>query len=283
MLAASVSFAVMATCVAGAHRVEPEVGTFAVSFVRSVVNLVVLLVMTRGDLPALIGDARPALWVRGLLGATALICHFHALGAIGAGEAAFLNQTSAAWVAVLAPLLLGEPTRRWVLLAVAGSLLGMGLLAHPRPELGDLAARLIGLGGGLSAALAYLSVRRASTSNPSTTIVFWFTWVGAVLSGLGAWWLAAAWPRTALGWTLVLASGVFATLGQLLMTAAYRHGQAAPVAAASAAAPLLTVLLAAICLGQLPDATGAAGMVVLLLSGVALPLLQTRTPERATA
>jgi drug/metabolite transporter (DMT)-like permease len=276
MLAASASFAVMAICVSAAHTAEPTVGTFAVSFVRSVVNLVVLIVMVRGDLPALIGDARPALWLRGVLGATALLAHFHALGQIGAGEAAFLNQTSAAWVALLAPLLLAEPTHRWVVLAVGGSLVGMGLLAHPRPELGDLAARLIGLGGGLSAALAYLSIRRASSSNPSTTIVFWFTWVGAVISGAGAWWLEVSWPGTLLGWSLVVGSGVFATLGQLFMTAAYRQGQAAPVAAASAAAPLLTAVLGVLVLNQRPDATGLAGMVVLFASGVALPLIQTR-------
>ncbi|MCB9681054.1 MAG: DMT family transporter [Alphaproteobacteria bacterium] len=276
MMAASASFAAMAICVSATHRLAPEVGTFAISTVRAVVNLAVLAVLVRGDLRALVGDARPALWVRGVLGASALLCHFHALGHIGAGEAAFLNQTSAAWVAVLAPLWLGERTRGWVWVAVAGSLVGMALLAHPRPELGDLTARWIGLSSGLFAAVAYVSIRTASATNRPTTIVFWFTWIAAVAAGLGAWLVDAAWPSTPAVWALAVGSGVFATLGQLFMTTAYKLAPAAPIAAASAASPLMTAVLAALLLDQVPDATGLAGMAVLLTSAVALPWMQTR-------
>lgn len=276
MLGACLAFACMALCVAGVHRVDPTANTFAVSAVRAVVNLIVLLVMARGDARTLIGDARPALWTRGVLGALALLTYFAALSSLGAGEAAFLNQTSAVWVALLAPRLVGEPTKPIVWVAVLGSMIGMALLAHPRADVHDASARLIGLSSGVFAAGAYLSIRRAGSSNSSTVIVFWFTWIATVFATVGAVVMQVTWPQTQSGWLLSCGSGVFATIGQLMMTQSYRIAPLAPMSAATAAGPLLTTILAALVLGQVPDTSGFFGMAVLLISAVVLPLINVR-------
>lgn len=281
MLGAGAAFACMALCVSAVREVDPAASTFAVSAVRAVVNLLVLVVMARGDVRSMIGDARPALWTRGVLGALALLTYFAALSSLGAGEAAFLNQTSAVWVALLAPRMVGEPTRPVVWVAVLGSMVGMALLSHPRADVHDATARVIGLSSGVFAAGAYLSIRRAGRSNSSTVIVFWFTCIATVFALVGAVVLRVTWPQTASGWALAAGSGVFATLGQLMMTQSYRIAPLAPMSAATAAGPLLTTVLAAIVLGQVPDANGRIGMLVLLVSAVALPLLTMRPPRPA--
>lgn len=276
MLGACLAFAGMALCVASVHRFDPTAGTFAVSAIRAVVNLLVLIVLARGDVRAMVGDARPALWTRGVLGAMALLSYFAALSSLGAGEAAFLNQTSTVWVALLAPRLVGEATKPIVWVAVLGSMVGMALLAHPRADVHDATARLIGLSSGAFAAGAYMSIRRAGASNSSTVIVFWFTCIATVFATVGAVVLQVTWPQTAAGWALSCGSGVFATLGQLMMTQSYRIAPLAPMSAASAAGPLLTTVLAALVLGQIPDQNGFLGMGVLLVSAIALPLLNAR-------
>lgn len=283
MMAAAASFAAMALCVSAAHRVQADLSTLTVSAVRAAVNLVVLGVLVRGDLRALVGDGRLSLWMRGVLGTVALLSHFGALAVLGAGEAAFLNQTSAAWVALLAPVLLKEPTRGWVWAAVLGSLVGMGLLLAPREAMVDPGfGRALGLLSGFTAAGAYLSIRVAAASNRSETIVFWFTWMAFVVALLGALATGAPWPRGLWPWAFAVGTGVFATLGQVFMTEAYRVAPAAPMAAASAASPLMTAVLAAALLEQVPDAQGVAGMAVLFASAVALPLLQVRRTPPAS-
>jgi drug/metabolite transporter (DMT)-like permease len=69
---------------------------------------------------------------------------------------------------------------------------------------------------------------------------------------------------------------VFATIGQLMMTQSYRIAPLAPMSAATAAGPLLTTILAALVLGQVPDTSGFFGMAVLLISAVVLPLINVR-------
>lgn len=276
MLGSSVLFAVMATCVGAAHRRDPALSTWVASAARSGVNLLALLVLARGDLAQLLGDRRPALWARGITGAASLLAYFGALAALGVGEAAFLNQTSAVWVALLGPLVLREHTGRLVWVAVLGSLGGVALLAAPREGGADLVGRALGLASGLAAALAYLSVRRASATNTAITVVFYFTAMATVVSVAVALALRTPWPRDPVELALLVGAGLSATLAQLGMTRAYAISRAAPVAAAGAASPLFTTLLGALFLGQIPDRRAQIGMALLLLTGVLLPWLAER-------
>lgn len=276
MLGCSALFALMAVCVSAAHARDPGLSTWIASTMRAGVNLLALIVLARGRGAVLWGDRRAALWVRAVTGAASMLLYFVALSHLGAGEAAFLNQTSAVWVALLGPLLLGEATGGLVWLAVVGSLCGLALLATPRELGADLIGRGTGLLSGLLAALAYLSVRRATATNGPVTIIFYFTLLATVVS-LGA--LAMVrpeWPRDPIVNLLLAAAGLAATFGQLGMTRAYAISRAAPIAAASAASPLFTTLLGAMFLDQIPDHRARIGMAVLLVTGMVLPWLADR-------
>lgn len=283
MLGASALFAAMATLVGAAHQRDPTLGPWVTSAWRAGVNLLALVVLVRGDRAALLGDARPALWARGAAGALSMLTYFGSLAYLSVGEASFLNQTSAVWVSLLGPRALGEPTGPLVWVAVLGSLGGLGLLAHPRDGAGDLLGRALGLSSGLGAALAYLSVRRASASNPATVVVFYFTAMSSAAALLGAWLTGARWPRDPVVLALLVGSGLCATLAQLGMTRAYAVSRAAPVAAASAASPLFTTLFGAAALGQVPDGRAQVGMAILLVSGLLLPWLAERRAQSGSS
>ena len=284
MLAASAGFALMALCVSLAHHQEPGLSTHMSSTTRAVVNLLALLPLAGFDRRRLLGDGRPALWLRGLSGGVALGTYFAALPRIGMGEAAFLNQTSSIWVAALAPALLGEPGDRRVWGAIGASLVGMGLLGHPRGDGlgGDALGRVLGAVSGLAAAAAYLSVRKAAQSNGPIAIVFYFTLMASFVSGGLAWATGAALPAKGLTWGLLVAAGLLATGSQLLMTEAYRRAPAALASATAAASPFLSAILGVAFLGQVPDLAGWVGMAVLGLAAIAIPLLNAQAPKRAS-
>lgn len=275
MLLGSVLFAAMGTFVALAHRADPGLSTFAASGFRSVVNLVALLVLERHAPRRLLGDGRPALWARGALGGVALLTYFAAIADLSVGEAAFLNQTSAIWVALLAPWLLGQRTGGAAWIAILGSLAGVFLLAHPRPDGSDTVGRVLGVVSGLAAAGAYVSVNKAAQTNPPVAIVFWFTLIGTAASTVLALATGAAWPAPEAAAHLV-GAGLAATGGQLFMTSAYRDGHAPSVAAAGAASPLLTALLGWALLAQVPDGRARIGMAVLVVCSTVLPFWSGR-------
>lgn len=277
MIACSFLFATMATFVSSAHAHDPGLSTLVTSALRSGVNLVALVILARGDRRLLLGDGRPALWMRGVFGGVSLIAYFTALAHLGVGEAAFLNQTSAVWVALFAPLVLGERTGRLVWAAVACSLVGVALLAQPRAGDLDVIGRAAGLLSGITSAGAYLTVRKAGATNKPITIVFYFTLVAAMGSFTASLALGEPWPHDPVTLALLLGAGLTATVAQLIMTEAYRIGRAGPVAAAGAAGPLFSTLFGAVFLGQIPDRHAALGMGILVLSAIGMPLLAART------
>jgi drug/metabolite transporter (DMT)-like permease len=96
----------------------------------------------------------------------------------------------------------------------------------------DLVAGLIGLFSGVMAAFAYIHVRKLGRLHePEWRTVFWFALVcafgAALLASLDGGWQPVVMPNQV---GVLLALGVFATLGQLTMTRAYRTGQTVVVA-----------------------------------------------------
>lgn len=282
MLAGALVFAVMSTSAGAAYQRDPALSAWMVTFMRSAVSLLALIGIAAARGLPLWGDRRPALWGRGVAGAIALITYFVSMLHLSVGEAAFLNQTSAVWVAIFAPLVLGERTGKLVWIAVLGSLVGIALLAAPRGTEADLMGRLIGLFSGIVAAVAYLCIRRASATNGPVAIVFYFSLMATVISAAGALLTHQPLPRDPAVLALLTLTGLSATGAQLLMNMAYARAPASAVAAAGATSPLFNTVLGALFLAQIPDPLAAWGMAILLVTGVLLPSLATRgAPARA--
>ena len=179
MLLACMLFAIMANCVYAASRAQPPVDAAMVSFIRLSVNLFFLLIpaLWVRDLGGLFGDCRPSLWLRGLFGGVSLILSFCSIQAIGPGESTFLSSSSGIFVATLSPWLLSQKNTRSNWLAILGAVVGMFLLFQPEASATHAThatGRLMGLGSGFLAALAYLMIARAGSSNAPRTIVFYF-------------------------------------------------------------------------------------------------------------
>lgn len=279
MLAASVLFSIMNACVYGATRAAPDVPSTIVSFIRVAINLTLLLVpalITR-QLPALFGDLRAALWLRGIFGATALMLSFAAIARIGVGEAAFLHASSGVFVALLSPLVLKQPSNGWVWLAIAGSLAGLALLLSPHWQASGWPGPAMALGSGWLAALAYLMVARSGRSNAPSTVVFYFCLAGVLLHAAYFLRVAPHWPHRAEAWLWIAGSGVAATGAQLLMTRAYQYAPAALLGAVGYTAPVFSLGWDILLFGRRPELASLLGSALVLSCGTALPFLLVRT------
>jgi drug/metabolite transporter (DMT)-like permease len=110
---------------------------------------------------------------------------------------------------------LGERFTWHVVVALGVGFIGVALILVPDfSTLAPVAA--IALLGGVLAAVAKVTVRRLSATEPASRTVFYFAAIGTVISLLPLAWLWQMPDEKTLGWLILL--GVFATTGQLLLT-----------------------------------------------------------------
>ena len=130
------------------------------------------------------------------------------------------------------------------------------------------AAVLIGLlAAALGWAVAMITIRRMGAAGESNAaIVLWFALGAALVSALfciPVW----QWP-TAAQWALLAATGVISALAQVMVTEAYRRGEASLLAPFEYSAILWTSLLGGVLWGELPDGWDLLGIAVLVGSGL---------------
>lgn len=286
MVMASVFFSLMGAMVNYAQIREPHGSPLVASFVRLVVNILVIAgtAWFAGGLRTLPGDRRPSLWARGFFGALSLIFVMYGIHAIGVGETSFLHASNSIFIAALSPFVLRQANSRLAWVAIAGATIGLWFLAQPRFEDQSPAGRLVALLSGVWAAIAYLMIARAGRSNSSNTVIFYLCAVGLALhlsifagnlAGIPAPDGSAeiVWPEHRATYGFLVGAGVMASVAQFFLTAAYQSAPAALNAAVSYLTPVLNLGWSVFAFGQHPDGLALAGALMVLVCGVALPVL----------
>ncbi|MEQ9812045.1 MAG: DMT family transporter [Azospirillaceae bacterium] len=182
MLGAIVSFSLMAI---GGREMAVDLDTFEIMTYRSAIGLVLVLGfgIWRRRLHR-IATRRPGMHlVRNLFHFTGQNLWFYALALIPLAQVFAIEFTVPIWVALLAPLVLGEHMTRARLLA---ALLGfLGVLVVTRPGVSDFT---IGHAAVVVAAFcfagSFMSTKRLSGTETVWTILFWMTFLQTVM-GLG--------------------------------------------------------------------------------------------------
>ena len=197
-------------------------------FMRNAVGLGLLLplVLRAGPVATLATRVAHLHLLRAGAGVAAMYCFFYALGELALADGMLLKMTAPLFIPLIALFWLRELPGWLVILAVAIGFGGVLLVLDPRTQVNP--AALVGLLGGLLAALAKVTVRRLTRTEPATRIVFYFAVLALLISTLPLLW---AWrtptPRE-LGLLLVI--GAAGTAGQLLLTRGYAAAPAARIA-----------------------------------------------------
>lgn len=276
MVASCVLFALMGSLVYQIQLYEPEASVLVTSFVRIVVNLVILIGigLASTGLGDLLGDRRGSLWARGVFGSLALTCSFASIRAIGLGESSFLHASNGVFVALFAPLALKQRNGKRVWLAIAGALVGLFLLFEPRLTDGLPYGRLLALAAGFFSALAYVMIARAGRSNSPNTVIFYFCVTALAFHLLLFLAFGVVWPVKALTWVMLLGAGVFGSFAQVYLTKAYQNAPAALASAVSYLGPVLNLLAGIVFFARVPDGRAFAGAAIVLVFGVILPFVK---------
>lgn len=238
-----------------------------VVFFRNLFGLLVLvpILWQRGGRIEL-KTAHPGLHlVRSLFGLAAMYCFFYALSILPLADAVLLNFTAPLFIPFVAILWLGEGVggRLWAAIVIGFS--GVLLILKPGSGLYGGAA-LIGLASGAFAAVAMVSLRKLSATEPPLRVVVYYGVICTLVSCvpmLLSW--RAVEPRLLL---MLAAAGGFATMGQYLLSRGYGCAPAAQIAPFTYTSVVFAAVYGWLFWQELPGWTSAAGALLVVIAGV---------------
>src|SRR4029453_10111151 len=226
MVVAAMFFALMAALV---QLASERLSSAQVVFARSLVGLLFIAPLAlRGGLAGLRTPRFAEHALRTGAGLSSMYCFFYAFHHLRLRDAVLLHYTLPLFLPLVEATWLREPMPRRVwgplLLGFAGVMLvlkpGLGLF-----QVGALAGRA----GGLLSAVAQTDIRRMTSTEPTTRIIFYFAFLSSLVSAVPA---SAAWrDPTPVQWGVLIGAGAAATCGQIFMTRAYACAPAAQVGA----------------------------------------------------
>lgn len=274
MLVAAFNFSIMGALVKYASQYVPAMETV---FFRAGVNLVILLPVMLVKRKSFLGRNRLMLATRSLAGFISLSLGFYVVSKIALADAAMLQQTSILFLAVLATLFLGE---RLSMLLKMYTLLGfMGALMIIKPNFDVVnIPGLLGLTGGLAAAVAFTSIKKLHETESSETIIFNFTLYSTVGSLL-LYRDQISWPDSGHVLWALLGIGFFGALAQLPMTRSYLYAPSSVIGPYAYSGILFSGLWGAIFWHEIPDRWSLLGAALLITAGVGILKLQGGSPE----
>ncbi len=277
MLLATAAFVAMAAFVKQLR--EDGLSTSEVMFWRTAPGLAWVWAELRVRKLSVWPKAANLVITRSLYGVAAMACYFYALRVLTMIEYTVLHLLQPVFVAVLAPMLLGERLRRAAVLALVVALCGALVVLRPDRALrSDLALLplLGGVGAALFSALAHITVRKATAQDSPECVVFWFTIVvsaAALIGGLVQGDFLHGLPEgLGLGealWKIAAMAG-FGQAGQLMMTRAYGRAAAPVVATVAYASIPISIVVDMLAWGVLPGLGEIVGSSLMVVAGVLL-------------
>lgn len=267
-------FVLMAALIkAGSEEVPPGEAVFF----RSLFAIPVILgwLAWRGLLPSGLGTRNP--WghvYRGLIGSMAMGLSFAGLAILPLSEVKAIQYAMPIFVVILAAVMLGERIRTVRITAVAMGMTGVLIILWPRLTAftdGEVDERLafgalVVLAGSLCAAFAQIFIRKLVVTEETAAIVFYFSLTATSLSLLT---LPFGWVIPSAGTTAMLVgAGFLGGVGQILLTSAYRYGDASIVAPFEYASILFAVGIGFIWFDEIPTAQMMLGAAIVIAAGV---------------
>lgn len=267
-------FVGMSSCIKAAGTVPAGQIVFFRSFF-AIFPIIVLLAF-QGKLGTAFSTKRPLNHIaRGVVGVCAMGLGFIALTRLPLPEAITLNYAQPLLVVVFSSIFLGEAIRVYRWSAVAVGLVGVLVISWPELTLLGSGAALgdqevLGVIAALVAAaisaVAMLLVRNLVQSEPTATIVLWFSVTASVLALLS---LPFGWQALTLAQAgLLIAAGFCGGLAQILMTAAYRHAEASVVAPFEYTSMLLGIAVGYLAFGDVPTVHMLVGGTIVVAAGI---------------
>ncbi|CAB1218448.1 DMT family transporter [Acinetobacter bouvetii] len=211
---------------------------------------------------------------RAIIGLIAMYGFFYAIAHLKLSNAMVFTYSSPIFIPLIAWLFLKEKITPSMLFAAALGLTGVMFVAKPDAGLFNQLS-VIGLGASFLAAMAFVTVRALTSTESPEKIVFYFCFIGTLISMIPMFWLWRPYSWTELGF--LIGAGLLANISQIFMSNAYKLAPAGQIGPVNYIAIIFAGFWGFIFWREIPDHYSLIGF-ALILSAIILcsPLVKKR-------
>ncbi|RKG32891.1 DMT family transporter [Acinetobacter guerrae] len=217
------------------------------------------------------------LWMhtwRSIVGLTAMYGFFYAIAHLKLSNAMVFTYSSPIFIPLIAWLFLKEKVTHSMLIAAFLGLIGVIFIAKPDQGIFNQLS-VIGLSAGFLAAMAFVTVRALTSTEPPERIVFYFCLFGTLLSAIPMFWMWRSYTFKELG--LLISAGLLANISQLFMSNAYKLAPAGQIGPVNYIAIVFAGIWGYLFWQELPDAYSLIGFIFIFFAiFLCSPLVQQR-------
>ena len=261
LMTSALLFSIMGVCIRFASE---TVDNPTVVFFRNAVGLFIFIPMLFKQGLSFIKTDK--LWMhtwRSVVGLAAMYGFFYAIAHLNLSNAMVFTYSSHIFIPLIAWLFLKERISRSMLYAASLGLIGIIFVAKPDQGLWNWVSA-IGMASSLGAALAFVTVRALTQTEPPERIVFYFCLIGTLLSVIPMFWVWRPYQLQEL--FFLVAAGVLANVSQVFMSHAYRLAPAGQISPVSYMAIIFAGLWGFLLWHELPDVYSMIGFGFILLA-----------------
>ncbi|MEG0297029.1 MAG: DMT family transporter [Clostridium sp.] len=265
MILSSLGFALMSTFV----KLSGDLPSVQKSFFRNFVSLIVAIYIILKSKDSFIGkkENRKFLLGRALCGTLGILANFYAIDNLILSDANMLNKLSPFVVIICSFLFLKEKINRVQIGSLLIAFLGVLFIVKPSFS-SEMIPSIIGILSAVFAGAAYTFVRFLGGKEKAPTIVFVFSAFSCLFTL----------PLMIINFTpmsfkqvsLLLCAGVFASISQFSLTAAYKYAPAKEVSIYDYTQIIFAAVLGFIVFDQIPDSYSIIGYAIIIGSGITM-------------
>ncbi|QUM76906.1 DMT family transporter [Moritella sp. 24] len=276
MLMSALAFALMTSCV---KLVSTDgIPVFEIVAARAIVSLLISYGDVRRKRISIWGHNKKLLMARGVVGSLALICVYYAVITLPLAEATILQYLHPVFTALLALIFLKERIQRSTIICILCCIVGLVFIVSPSLTLSSTAelplfSVAVALLGAFGSAVAYVIVKRLSSTEDSSVIIFYFPLIALPLS---VFLLGDGFVMPDIeGVILLILIGIFTQIGQVGLTKAMQTEVASKATAYSYVQVVFSIIFGWILFSEVPSLwTWAGGS--LIIAGALINVLGSR-------
>ena len=265
ILISALAFTLMSTVV----KLAKDIPIYEKVFFRNIINLIIAVNILKRDKISFWGEKknRKYLVIRGVLGLLGVVCNFYAVTQMNLSDASMLFNLTPFFVTLFAIFFLGERILKIEYISLISAFIAVLLVIKPQFNM-RIIGGVVGIIGAACAGGAYTLVSHINKKENPVTIVFYFTFVSVIL--MTPFMIFNFVKPNMIELLLLILVGIFASVGQFMVTLAYKYGKPSEVAIYN-----YTSIVFAIAIGfgiwkEVPDKWSILGSIILIGTGVNL-------------
>ena len=261
LMTSALLFSIMGVCIRFASE---TVDNPTVVFFRNAVGLFIFIPMLFKQGLSFIKTDK--LWMhtwRSVVGLAAMYGFFYAIAHLKLSNAMVFSYSSPIFIPLIAYFFLKEKISLGMIIAAIVGLIGVLLVAKPDQGMFN-ALSVIGLGACFLSAMAFVTVRALTSTEPPERIVFYFCIFGTLISSIPMFWHWRAFTLKELA--LLITAGLLANISQLFMSYAYSLAPAGQIGPMNYIAIVFAGIWGFIFWHEIPDMFSIIGISIILIA-----------------